>query len=66
MKEELLKVLDNIRACAYARVSTKHQSDLSLDAQFTEIEREANRYGMKIIQKYSDKESGKNTGRKTS
>ena len=64
MKEELLKVLDNIRACAYARVSTKHQSDLSLDAQFTEIEREANRYGMKIIQKYSDKESGKNTGRK--
>ncbi|AKI96553.1 recombinase family protein [Kosmotoga pacifica] len=47
------------RVFAYARVSTKHQSGLSIDGQFRMCERFAEFYNMTIVGKFSDKETGK-------
>lgn len=47
------------KAVAYARVSTKEQSGISIEGQFKSIETFAKQYGFKILDKYWDKESGK-------
>lgn len=47
------------KAAAYARVSTLHQSDLSLVGQFEECDRYAEGNEIEIVAYYADKETGK-------
>ncbi|AEX84742.1 Integrase, site-specific serine recombinase [Marinitoga phage MPV1] len=47
------------KAAAYARVSTKDQSKISIEGQFKTIENFAKQYGFKIVDYFSDKDSGK-------
>ena len=47
------------KAAAYARVSTLHQSDLSLVGQFEECDRYAESNEIEIVAYFADKETGK-------
>ncbi len=49
---------DVTRAFSYARVSTKHQSGLSIEGQLQVCRRFAEMFGIEIIREFSDKESG--------
>ena len=51
------------KAAAYARVSTKEQSKISIEGQFKTIENFAKQYGFKIVDYFSDKDSGKKMNR---
>lgn len=46
------------RAFSYARVSTKHQSGLSIEGQLQVCRRFAEMLGIEIVREFSDKESG--------
>ena len=53
------------KAVAYARVSSKKQSDTSLETQFEYIEDFAEKNGFDLVDKFSDKESGSSADRKS-
>lgn len=51
------------RAFAYARVSTEHQSGLSIEGQLRVCKQFGEMFGVEVVAEFSDKESGKNDER---